>query len=196
VRPVVPLAVLALLAGVSACSTGDTTASLDVPACSAGAGATASNGVVLMAQSVPTATWIPCMRTALPLGWGFHHLDARKDISRFFLDSDRDGQQAIEVRLEASCSTAGATEITSDREGMRRFERVQQTTPTYAGKRYYVFPGGCITFVFQLDGDSRGEPLALASQVVGEISRDVLRAQVHDSSGGRLSLDAGATKGG
>jgi hypothetical protein len=196
VRPAVALPLLALVAGMSGCSSGDTTASTDVPACSAGAAETASNGVVLMAQSVPTASWVPCMRTALPLGWGFHHLDARNDIARFFLDSDRDGTQAIEVRLEASCNTAGATEITSDREDMRRFERVQQTAPTYAGKRYYVFPGGCITFVFQLDGDSRGEPLALASQVVGVISREVLRAQVHDSSGGRLSLDAGPTTGG
>jgi hypothetical protein len=196
VRPAVALSLLALVAGLSGCSSGDTTASTDVPACSAGASETATNGVVLMAQSVPTASWVPCMRTALPLGWGFHHLDARNDIARFFLDSDRDGTQAIEVRLEATCRTAGATEITSDREGMSRFERVQQTTPTYAGERYYVFPGGCITFVFQLDGDSRGEPLALASQVVGVISRDALRAQVHTSSGGRLSLDSGPRTGG
>jgi hypothetical protein len=195
VRPAVALSLLALVGATSGCSTGDTTASLDVPACSAGAAQTATNGVVLMAQSVPTASWVPCMRTALPLGWGFHHLDARKDIARFFLDSDRDGTQAVEVRLEPSCTTTGATEITSDREGMHRFERVEQTTPTFAGRRYYVFPGGCITFVFQLDGDSPGEPLALASQVVGVISRNVLRAQVHDSSGGRLSLDA-ATPGG
>ena len=32
----------------------------------------------------------------------------------------------------------------------------------YAGERYYVFAGGCITVVFRLDGDSaRGEALAL-----------------------------------
>ena len=53
-----------------------------------------------MAQSVPTATWVPCIRTALPLGWNFHHLDARNGVARFWLDSDRDGQQAVEVRLD------------------------------------------------------------------------------------------------
>jgi hypothetical protein len=144
-----------------------------------------------MAQSVPTASWVPCLRTTLPLGWSFHHLDARNDISRFFLDSDRDGQLAIEVRLEKSCTTLGSTEIPSDRDGMRRLERVTMTTPRFEGKRYYLFTGGCITFVFHLggDSDSRAEPLALATQAVGAVSRADLARQVHDESGGRLSLD-------
>ena len=72
---------------------------------------------------------------------------------------------------------------------MERFERVRETTPDYEGERYYVFDGGCITFVFRLSGESRGEPLALATQVVGVISRDDLRDQVYEESGGRLSLD-------
>ena len=59
--------------------------------CSDGAHA-ADNGVILMAQSVPTATWVPCISNALPLGWQFHHLDARNGVARFWLDSDRDGQ--------------------------------------------------------------------------------------------------------
>jgi hypothetical protein len=65
------------------------------------------------------------------------------------------------------------------------------TTPRFEGKRYYLFDGGCITFVFRLGGDSdnRGEPLALATQAVGAVSRADLLRQVHDDSGGRLSLD-------
>ena len=79
----------------------------------------ADNGVILMAQSVPTATWVPCISAALPLGWQFHHFDARNGVSRFWLDSDRDGQQAVEVRLTESCATGGTTEVPTDREGMR-----------------------------------------------------------------------------
>jgi hypothetical protein len=105
------------------------------------------------------------------------------------LDSDRDGQHAIEVRLEPSCNTAGATKIPSDREGMARLERVTMTTPRFEGERYYVFPGGCITVGFRLTGDSRGEGLALASESVGVVSRAALQRQVHDESNGRLSLD-------
>jgi hypothetical protein len=129
------------------------------------------------------------MRTTMPIGWGFQHLDARNGVSRFWLNSDRDGTRAIEVRLEPSCSSEGATEIPSDREGMTRLERVTMTTPHFEGKRYYLFDGGCITIVFRLTGDSRGEGLALATDAVGVVSRADLRAQVHDESNGRLSLD-------
>ena len=182
---------LTLLAlGLSGCSN-DTTATTEQPTCAAGEDGAASNAVILMAQSVPTATWVPCLQSALPLGWNFHHLDARDTVSVFSLDSDRDGQEAIKVRFEASCDTSGATEIASDQEGMDRLERVTQTTPTFEGKRYYVFEGGCITYVFTLTGDSdnRGEALALATQSVGAITRDDLSDQVRDESDGRLSLD-------
>jgi hypothetical protein len=193
----VPLVLLLLaVGGLSGCAS-DTTATTQQPVCEDGEDGTAANGVILMAQSVPTAEWVPCLRSALPLGWGFHHLDARNDIARFWLNSDRDGTQAIEVRLERSCDTDGATEIRSDREGMRRFERVTRTTPSYQGERYYRFEGGCITFVFNLRGDddtggNRGEGLALATQSVGAVSRADLLEQVHDASDGRLSLDPAA----
>jgi hypothetical protein len=194
-RRAVPVALLAALA-LAGCSSDSATAVLDTPLCPVG-GSDADNGVILMAQSVPTASWVPCIRTALPLGWGFRHMDAEDGLSRFWLDSDRDGQQAVEVRLERSCDTSGTTEITSDRVGMRRLERVRQVTPTFAGERHYVFDGGCLSVVFRLDGDSPGEALALASQAVGVVSRAELRAQVHEDSGGRLELDpAGGEDGG
>ena len=179
---------LVLVTGLAGCAS-DTTASPEPPNCSEGDDGDAANGVVLMAQSVPSATWIPCLRTTLPVGWGFHHLDARDGTASFSLDSDRDGPEAIDVRLSADCETAGSTEIPSDREGMRRLERVTRTTPHFEGERYYVFEGGCITMVFRLTGDSRGEPLALATGAVGVVARDDLVDQVHEESDGRLSLD-------
>ena len=184
---VAPLLVLLVGLGLSGCSS-DTAATTEQPTCADG---TAAHGVILMAQSVPTATWVPCLRTALPLGWNFQHLDARNDVSVFSLNSDRDGPEAIKVRLEKSCNTSGTTEIPSDREGMQRLERVTMTTPHFEGKRYYRFDGGCITFVFNLTGsaENRGEALALATQAVGAVSRANLIAQVHDDSNGRLSLD-------
>jgi hypothetical protein len=188
VRPARALLALVLAAGLAGCAS-ETTATTEQPNCSEGDDGSAANGVILMAQSVPTATWIPCLRTTLPVGWGFHHLDARDGRATFSLDSDRDGQEAIQVKLDSSCDTAGATEIPSDREGMRRLERVTRTTPQFEGERYYVFEGGCITMVFRLTGDSRGEPLALATGAVGAVTRDDLVDQVHEESGGRLSLD-------
>jgi hypothetical protein len=182
-------AALALVAGglLAGCASG-TTLITDPPLCGTG-GHPAGTGVVLMAQSVPSASWIPCIRTALPLGWNFHELDARNGRSAFSLDSDRDGSKALTVRLDATCDTAGATQIPSDRPGMSRLERVHRVSPRFAGERYYVFPGGCVTCVFSLAGDNAGEGLALASDAVGVVARSDLRNQVREESGGRLSLD-------
>jgi hypothetical protein len=195
----VAAALLALLTGscLAGCA-GGTTAITAVPLCRSGADGAdgAGNAVILMAQSVPSASSVPCIRTALPLGWNFHHLVARNGESQFWLDSDRDGVKAIEVRLEPSCDTLGATEIPSDRDGMRRLERVRQVSPTYAGERYYRFPGGCLTFVFRLHGDSPGEGLALASSAVGVVRRATLNAQVKTESHGRLTLDPAAGEDG
>jgi hypothetical protein len=185
-RPLLALLVATCVAGCAS----STTASTKQPTCSGGDDDAAANGVILMAQSVRTASWVPCIRTALPLGWGFEHLDARNGTALFLLASDRNGnRQEIEVRLEPSCDTTGSTEIRSDRAEMQRFERVTMTTPRFEGQRYYTFTGGCIVFDFLLTEDNRGEPLALATQVVGAVSRDDLRDQVHEETDGRLELD-------
>ena len=194
-RPGAPVLLALVLAGGLAGCGEDTAAAITAPPLCPVGSDDSGNGVVLMAQSVPTASWVPCLQTSLPLGWGFHHLDARDGVARFWLDSDRDGDKAIEVRLERSCDTSGSTEIASDRERMHRFERVRQVSPTYAGERHYVFGGGCLSVVFRLDGDSPGEALALASQAVGVVSRTALQAQVRDDSGGRIELDPGDDDG-
>jgi hypothetical protein len=191
-RPVaaVALAVLAVgcLTGCGSDSANPAAAITDPPLCPVEDGAGAGNGVILMAQSVPTAGWAPCLEP-LPSGWRFHHLDARDGLSRFWLDSDRDGPKAIEVRLAESCDTSGATEIASDHEFMHRLERPRRLSPAYAGERYYVFRGGCLTIVFRLDKGSPGEAQALASQAIGVVSREDLQEQVHEDSGGRVDLD-------
>ena len=166
-------------------------------ACEVGDEGSPSNGVVLTAQSVPTASWVPCLNP-LPPGWHFTDMNARKGSARFFLDSDRndmDAQRAIEVLLTESCDTSGASRVPSDREGMRRFERVTQVSPTYIGSRFYVFEGGCITVLFTLSGDDRAEPLAVATQIIGTVPRDDLRNLVREESDGRLELDPPGSEG-
>jgi hypothetical protein len=171
------------------------TLSTELVACAEGDDGTPSNGVVLMAQSVPTASWVPCLE-GMPLGWHFSDMDVDRGSGRFWLDSDRDGVHAIEVGLTESCDIEGATEIPSDRPEMRRLERVTQVTPQYVGRRFYLFDGGCITVVFNLFGENRGEPLAVATQGLGAVPRDELRALVHEKSGGRLELDPSADRDG
>ncbi|WP_236830245.1 hypothetical protein [Blastococcus sp. KM273128] len=157
-------------------------------ACEEGDAGLPANGVVLMAQSVPSAAWVPCLE-AMPLGWDLAGLEATESSARFWLDSDRDGLRALEVELTASCDTTGATEIPSEREGMRRWERVEQVSPQYVGTRSYVFAGGCLRVLFRLSGENRSEPLAVATQGIGAVTRDRVRAAVLDQTDGQLQLD-------
>lgn len=184
----------ALLAGCANASSFAT----ELVACKAGDEGEPTNGVVLMAQSVPTASWVPCVNT-LPLGWHLSDMDARNGSARFYLDSDRndpideDAPHTIEVLLTQSCLTLGASPVPSDREGMRRLERVTQVSPAYVSSRFYVFEGGCITILFNISGPDRSEPLAVATQVIGTVPRDDVRDLVREQSDGRLELDPPGT---
>ena len=97
--------------------------------------------------------------------------------------------RAIEVKLTEECATDGASEIPSDREGMRRLEKVTEVSPRYVGQRFYVFEGGCITVLFTISGEDRSEPLAVATQGLGAVPRNELRDLVRERSDGRLELD-------
>ncbi|CAA9221859.1 MAG: hypothetical protein AVDCRST_MAG57-621 [uncultured Blastococcus sp.] len=181
------LALLATLA-LTGCVQVTTSLTSDEVACQEGDDGTPANAVLLMAQSVPSATWVPCLKS-MPQGWHFSDMDVGRGTAQFWLDSDRDGLHAIEVRLTQACDTAGATEIPSDRGEMRRLERVTEVSPQYVGRRFYLFEGGCITVLFTLSGENRGEPLAVATQGLGAVPREDLRALVEEKSGGRLQLD-------
>jgi hypothetical protein len=157
-------------------------------ACAEGDDAEPTNGVILMAQSVPTASFVPCLE-GMPVGWDFAGLDARSGSARFWLDSDRYGRPAIEVRLTESCDISGATEIPSERLDMRRLERVAQVSPRFISHRYYLFDGGCISIVFTLAGTDSSEPLAVATQDLGVVPRSALQDQVREESNGHLELD-------
>ncbi|SDY90441.1 hypothetical protein SAMN05660209_04039 [Geodermatophilus africanus] len=167
----------------------------DELACRAGDDGEPARGVVLMAQAVPSASWLPCL-DAVPLGWRLAEVEVRDGSGGFWLDSDRDGVRAIEARLTEACNTRGATEIPSDREGLRRLELVTQVHPQYVGTRFYVFDGGCLAMVFRLDGDYRAEPLAVATESIDVVRRADVAAHVHEESGGRLHLDGPAAEDG
>src|SRR4029453_4009352 len=51
---------------------------------------------VLMAQSVPSATLIPCIE-ALPVGWTYGGSDVSNGVARFWLRSDRRGRGRHEL---------------------------------------------------------------------------------------------------
>jgi len=150
----------------------------------------AEGGAVLLAQSVPSAQWLPCVRE-LPVGWNFVSFTPEDGRARIGFSSDRDGSSALTVLLRPSCDLSGATEVPSERPEMRRYERVTRVSSGYGGERYYTFTGGCITYEFDLRGNTRAEPVAAISESMGFLRRAQVARQVRDSSDGRLELDRG-----
>ena len=150
-----------------------------------------SPAVVLMAQSVPSATLLPCIN-ALPVGWTFSRLDANDHRARFWLSSDRGGERVVSVAVDRVCDLGSATETVSDQAGTRRFERLDPARPANHGDRYYVYAGGCTTYHFDIHGTA-GASAVLDG--LGFVSRDTLRKYVHDYGDGRFELDPPASGG-
>ena len=142
--------------------------------------------LALIAQSVPTATKVPCI-SSYPAGWHFASMSIERGRTEFTLDSDRAGISAVKVRLERSCDVEGATEISSDEPGTRRFERILSVVDDFKAARSYVFQGGCITYRFDFDRQGR----ALVNEVsvaIGFMDRAAVDALVRERSGGELHL--------
>jgi hypothetical protein len=157
------------------------------PTCASGPG-TVQRGLLIMAQAVPGAEWLPCIRT-VPQGWTFDEIRPRDGEVRMLFDSDRDGRTALTVVLRATCDLTGATEVPAEHPEMRRWERVTRVSRGYGGERHYTFPGGCITYRFDLRGGTRAEPVAAVSEALGFLRRQDLDDEVRRISGGRLRLD-------
>jgi hypothetical protein len=144
--------------------------------------------LVVMAQAVPTAQLIPCIQS-IPAGWSLNDLDARNGRALFVLASSIDGPRAVTVILTHDCDIRGASQVPTDESGTRRYERPTRLTNGYAGDRYYVYPGGCTTYRFDLTGPTHAQPVNEASTAVGFVSRDAIGAKVRRDTDGRIGLD-------
>jgi tRNA A-37 threonylcarbamoyl transferase component Bud32/membrane-associated phospholipid phosphatase len=138
----------------------------------------------LMAQSVPSASLIPCLQL-VPVDWKVAEVAVNNGRSVITLDHDRGGKAAMVVRLTAAaaCDLAGATEVTSEQRGARRYYRARDNT------RAYKFPGGCVTQRFTAAAPSALRMRDTAASELGFTTRAALQAALSRRSGGRLQLD-------
>ena len=127
-----------------------------------------------------STTWTPA--TASPgSGWTPTGTASRRSRSGSSSPATRPGPPRSPATARACAAASGST----------------GSAPAYAGERYYVFDGGCITVVFspgrrqprrgagaRHPGGRRGQP------------RPTCAAQVHEESDGRLSLDPAPAEGG
>jgi len=106
------------------------------------------HSIILAAQAVPSAALVPCVGT-LAAGWSVYDgADIANGHATFWLDSDLAGGRSVTVTLSATCDLSGATQVSSDQPGTRRFDRPLSLRPQFAALRFYTFPGGCVTYRF------------------------------------------------
>ncbi|HKE52353.1 MAG TPA: hypothetical protein VKE25_12670 [Actinomycetes bacterium] len=177
--------IAALVVALAGCSVDVDTSGM--PGCAPPANGLNST-LVLIAQSVPTASQLPCVR-AVPVGWEFGDLRAGNGGAKFQLIASREQSQEVVVELRDECDVSGATKLSSQNPGIRRFERITESGSAYVGERYYVYEGGCTTYRFDLPGPDGGQTLNTVAGSLGFVSRQTLSQQVHDHSDGRLELD-------
>ena len=98
---------------------------------------------ILMAESVRTATQIPCVRS-LRVGWEWGVFRAEDGEATFVLGSVAGGDEAVTVRLVPDCRVdrIGGEERQGDPRGVSLDERVLSQDP-YEAERTYAFDGGC-----------------------------------------------------
>jgi len=103
--------------------------------------------MILMAQSVPSATLVPCV-SALPAGWDVELVRVKRNRTTFALGSDRAGGSAVKVTFTppGDCDPTDAEPVPSDEVGTRRLERPDALAPALRSTRFYLFPGGCVTY--------------------------------------------------
>src|SRR6266487_297549 len=142
----------------------------------------------LEAQSVPSATLVPCLRS-LPVGWTLANVAVNDGRSVITLDNDRAGAGVMVVRLIAGCDLRGATPVLSAQPGLVRYLLVEQQAPQFSATRFDVFAGGCVTMRLTVPTENRTQLITEAAQLLGFTPRQTLQQALEQRSGGRLQLD-------
>jgi len=147
----------------------------------------------LMAQSVPSASLVPCVQL-MPPGWTVAEVAVNNGRSVIVVDHDRAGKRAVVIRLTSSCDLAGAVEVTSEQSGARRYLRIDRNAPGFSATRFYVFQGGCIAERFAATAASGQQLITETSSAIGFTTREELRQALRQRSDGRLRLDPGEAR--
>jgi hypothetical protein len=142
--------------------------------------------LAIVAQSVPSASYLPCLRD-LPPGWEASGFDPSRGGTSFLLDSDRSPGRPVAVELTHGCQAAGASPTPARAPGVLTYTRLYSISPRFAGRVYDVFPGGCVTYTFDF---ATGSQIALMEQfesAVGLYPRQQLRLVLKQRLGVELN---------
>ena len=159
------LLTLALTVAVSACTTQEREewSNGPPPKCD-----TTSRGrLLLMAQSIPEATLIPCIGD-LPPGWEFSRAHTRTPSSVLAFTNDTFDLNA-DVVLSPSCELSDAQQAESPRPGTQLYISSDGRTMSF------TFDGGCIQFEYQTRQLAESDEGQSLIEGVPFMTRDTLR---------------------
>jgi hypothetical protein len=137
---------------------------------------------VLLAQSVPTASAVPCLTRDLT-DWLVTVFEARNGRTRIdFTDRYGRDDDSVVLELLPDCEIGDARETASGYGGVRRFDD--------EGRVLFVYEGACTTLRSTLSGAGADVRGAEIPDAVGFIARADLDRQIRSASDGHLHLDA------
>lgn len=128
-------------------------------------GCQADQRLAIVAQSVPGASYVPCVGQ-LRQGWRTTGFAPSSGHSRITLESDRASGHPVTVELVGSCNISGAVPATPRADGARTYIRLDSVSPRYAGTFFDVFSGGCVSYRFDFQ---RGPHIALMEDLQTEV---------------------------
>jgi tRNA A-37 threonylcarbamoyl transferase component Bud32/membrane-associated phospholipid phosphatase len=142
----------------------------------------------LLAQSVPSASLIPCL-APLPAGWSVGPVTVNDGRSVIRLNHDRAGTNVLIVQLTAGCDTQGASQVDSNQPQVRRYQRIDRQTPRFEAIYFDRFPGGCVTTQTAVPAANRSEVTGDLAPILHYTTRQALQQALDQRSAGRLRLD-------
>lgn len=138
--------------------------------------------LAIVAQSVPSAAYIPCLNP-LPPGWTSSGFQASTGHSQFSLRSNLASGHPVQVRLVPTCDVTDATATTPRAPGVSTYSKLRTVSPRYSGTLTDVFPGGCVTYQFDFQ---RGPHIALIEDFESAVAlypRQELAVELHHRLG-------------
>jgi hypothetical protein len=130
--------------------------------------------LAVVAQSVPSASYLPCLRDLQP-GWTTSGFAPSQDGTSFLLNSDRSPGQPVTIQLTTGCRISGASPSPARAPGVLTYTRLHSIRPRFAGRMYDVFPGGCVTYTFDFSHGSQIALMEQFEQAIGLYPRQQLR---------------------
>ncbi|MGH7541453.1 MAG: hypothetical protein ACRELC_10680, partial [Gemmatimonadota bacterium] len=134
--------------------------------------------LVLLAQSVPSATLLPCI-DALPAGWHPTGSSIADGSARFSLGNDIAGFDAVVVELTPDCDVSGAIEIVPapDEAGATVYQQPTSIDP-FRSRRFVRFEGGCVTYTYTFQAGAPAQLSLEADEALSFFPREEVVAHV------------------